>query len=110
MSAYVRHNYRVHAYTLTVPAVTNDGLSAPWHLEKVRAGLEEAGFTGWTETATVGYWRGILEPGTVITVYVPVGKTIGVASRLGAIGRQAMPDQDAVQVTASPDELVLVEA
>ena len=106
---YARSTYSMDTFTLTVPSVDNDGRPAPY-LEKVRAGLEEAGFTGWTETACVGYWLGKFEPGTVITLYVPESKSFGVASKLAHIGRQAMPDQEAVQVTRANLPTVLVEA
>jgi len=99
--------YHFATYTLTVPSVDNDGNPAPYHLEKVRAGMEEAGFTGWTETASVGYWNGKLEPGTVITLYAP--RSHATFKRLGIIGRHAMPDQEAVQVTVGAD-VVLAEA
>lgn len=106
---YSRDTYRMRTFTLTVPSVDNDGLPVPY-LEKVRAGLEEAGFTGWTEIASNGYWNGKLEPGTVITIYVPENETFNVASKLGVIGRTCMPDQEAVQVTVSGDILTLIEA
>ncbi len=110
MNAYRRQNYVMRTFTLTVPGVTNDGHAAPYHIEKVRAGLEESGFTGWTETATTGYWQGMLETGTVVTLYVPEDRTLGVALLLGNIGRTAMPDQIAVQITVSGDVLTLIEA
>ncbi len=108
--AYDRSTYVMRTFTITVPSVSNDGAAAPYYLEKVRAGLEEFGFTGWTETSTTGYWLGMLEPGTVITLYVPDNSPADVALTLGAIGRQAMPDQIAIQVTVSGDVLTLIEA
>jgi len=98
--------YHFATYTLTVPSVDNDGNPVPY-LEKVRAGLEEAGFSGWTETPSVGYWKGVFEPGTVITIYAP--RSSATFKRLGNIGRYAMPDQEAVQVTVGAD-VVLAEA
>lgn len=109
MSTYVRHSYVMRTVTLTVPAVDNFGTEAPWHLDKVRAGLAAAGFTGWTEVASTGYWMGKLEPGTVVTLYVE-RPTVEMIDQIGQIGRQAMPDQEAVQVTLSHDPVSLYEA
>lgn len=112
---YERQTYQLTTFTLTVPAVRNDGQPSGY-LPAVRDALAAAGFGGWTETASVGYWLGKLEPGHVLTIYAPptfaaanVPTTEPTADVLGRIGRAAMPDQDAIQVTIGAT-VELVEA
>lgn len=110
--SYQRQTYRVRTYTLTVPAVDNTGQYRSDHLAKVRKALA-ASFPGqgWTEHRSSGFWNGKIESGTVVTIYAPADyPPAAMIESLGAIGRNAMPDQDAVQVTASDTLSTLTEA
>jgi hypothetical protein len=84
----------MHHYTLTAPSVTNAGEPSGYAL-KVRIRLQIADITGWTEQRCKGYWNGKAEAGTLFTVYL----MDRLPETLQMIGRAAMPDQEAVQVT-----------
>jgi hypothetical protein len=93
--------FRMEHYTITAPKVRNDGEPSGYHLA-LPAALKHHGIDGWTQHDSVGVWKGKAEPGTVFTVYLPEGPPGSPSVRLeilGRIGRGAMPDQDAVQVT-----------
>ena len=105
--AYERATYELARFELVAPSVTNAGTPSGYR-EAVRAELEAAGFTGWSELESVGYWLGKLEPGTTFVIYAPAdgGATL---ANLAAAGRRAMPDQDAVQAVQAPGIHVLQE-
>lgn len=91
-----RQNYPLHHYTLTVPHLSKSGV--PGALPLVRAGLLERGVTGWTENPGAGVWSGHHEAVTVFTLYLSWLPASG-ASALLSVGRKAMRDQSAIQVT-----------
>lgn len=114
--AYVRDTYLLRRYEVVAPHVRNDGSESDY-AGMVRAGLIVAGFSGWTEMQTVGYWLGKFEPGTTFVVYAepmrsesPGDLPIATREILARLARDAMPDQDAVQVVEAPHDVVLVEA
>ena len=84
----------MHHYTLTAPSVTNAGKPSGY-AAAVSAGLQHVGIDGWTEQRCKGYWNGKVEAGTLFTLYL----TDCLPLSLQMIGREAMPDQEAVQVT-----------
>lgn len=112
---YERNTYNLHRYEIVTPSVRNDG-SPSDYLENLRERLEGAGFSGWTEIASMGFWLGKLEPGTTIVIYAPPTMEnsdraqVSTATILARIGRASMPDQDAVQVVHTPIETTLIEA
>lgn len=85
-------------YTLTIPTVDNQGRRAEHYASCARAGLLAAGIDGWTEVDSCGVWRGRSEPGIVFHVYRPADEE-GMLQTLGHVGREAAPDQEAIQVT-----------
>lgn len=107
---YECQTYHLHRFEIVAPAVRNDGEPSDY-LAQLRDGLETAGFTGWTEIPSVGYWLGKLEPGTTVVIYAPPTMLDGeTASVLARVGRAAMPDQDAIQVCHTPIQTTLIEA
>jgi hypothetical protein len=91
--------FRMEHYTITAPKVRNDGEPSGYHLA-LRAGLESQGIDGWTEHESVGSWQGRREAGIVFTIYLLDGSSPSAKLEwLGRIGRDCMPDQEAVQVT-----------
>lgn len=99
---------RMNHYTITAPAVRNDGTESGY-AAVLRALLLQFGIDGWTEHESVGYWHGRREAGTVFTLYrMPGPYTPSViAADLARIARRAMPDQEAIQVTYHGSVLVV---
>lgn len=102
--AYVRNTYNMTRYELNVPKVLNNGKASNYP-DAVRAALEAAGITGWTETEYVGVWFGTREPGVMFIIY----STTDIMALLSRIGRECMPDQEAVQVVHA-GSAILAEA
>lgn len=103
---YNRDNYTLTRYEIEVMDCDNNGRVAPYRAE-FRAGLIRAGFTGWKESpGQLGYWLGEYETCTTFIIYAPEGLT----PKLASIAREAMPDQDAVQVVEFPNPVILIEA
>lgn len=110
--------YTMYRFTLTAPHVLNHDHATPsGYADRVREGLLAAGIDGWTEYETVGSWRGTREPGTTFEIYATVDHPTepsytvkGYAALLDRIGRAAMPDQEAVQVTCDAAPATLWEA
>lgn len=98
--------FQMAEYELIAPAVRNDG-TVSHYAAALRAGLQAVGISGWTETASAGYWQGKLELGTRFTVYAGASTGLGV---LCDAARAAMPDQEAVQVVRKPGMVTLAEA
>lgn len=109
-TTYERATYDLCRFELVAPAVRNDGAPSGYR-DSVRELLAAAGFTGWSEVDSVGFWHGKLEPGTTFVLYAPqYQQTEQLTLQLLAdIGRRAMPDQDAVQAVQAPGIHVLTE-
>ncbi len=107
--SYARGTYDMRLLTLTVPTL-NNAREEVLHIERVRFGLLQHGIESWTETPVVGFWRGKREDGTLISVYVGEAIALRTARVLDAVGRAAMPDQEAIQVTCSQSATTLWEA
>lgn len=93
-------------FEVVVPTVKNDGTELNYVLA-FRDVLSNAGFTGWTEQASIGYWYGKMEPGIVFTFYSEDQNTL---ERLCNLARMVMHDQEAIQVTIGEGLTTLVEA
>jgi hypothetical protein len=77
----------------------------------VREALIRNGIDGWTEYETHGSWRGKREAGTTFEFYrAQPDPDPDFAELVGIIGREAMPDQDAIQVTRDEHTTTLWEA
>jgi hypothetical protein len=135
---YERGTYELRRYELVAPKVRNDGETSHYP-ERIRAELERAGFTGWTELDTFGHWNGGMEPGTTFVIYAADWRSVPAAFDAGAtlsespvfgadtgeawvsrevrtevllaeLGRSVMTDQDAVQVVRAAHADTLIEA
>lgn len=93
--------------TIIAPTVRNDG-EASGYLQRVRDTLLGLGITGWTEYPTAGYWKGKRETGMMFEVFVDDANAL--AYDIGPLLRAAMPDQEAIQLTASVNPTTLYEA
>lgn len=104
--------YTMRRFTIIAPHVTNSG-EPSGNPEALAAGLLAAGIDGWTEYQTVGCWRGHREPGTCFEIYRDDARSpwarADFAARLARIGRAAMPDQEAIQITADIGQTTLWE-
>jgi hypothetical protein len=94
----------VTEYRLYVPENNNAGYDVDY-VEDVRRELTHLGVEGWTEYRTTGVWHGQREPVTVFEVLT--GDFSLTDSKLVAMLRETMPDQDAVLVTARTVEQLL---
>lgn len=104
------NQYMMHRYEMVVPMVNNDGEYVDY-IDNVRAALMEAGFTGWTEYITNGYWNGTFEPGYTIMIYSESNRQgIDTIETLCNIGRNAMQDQEVIQVTVNSGLCTITEA
>lgn len=99
--------YMLTRVTIIAPAVRNDGVPSGYPAA-LRSALLREGIAGWTEHRTIGSWHGVREPGVLFEFYVEHGSTF--AYKLGAIGRECMPDQEAIQVTYESHATTLIEA
>lgn len=132
--SYERDTYTLFRYELVAPHVRNDGSESDY-LFTVRGGLVLAGFTGWTEFNSCGYWLGKLEVGTTFVIYATehrrtcpdhgdmhglswcemdgCGKhttAVPTAEILSKVARACMPDQQAIQIVKFPHPVELIEA
>jgi hypothetical protein len=99
-------SFEMYRYTLVAPHVDNAGRPSGYPVA-VRAALLNAGVNGWTEYETAGVWRGKREVGVTFEILSVSALLHHLLSR---IGRECMPDQEAVQVTLNPDSIILWEA
>jgi hypothetical protein len=105
--------YELRRYEVVVPSVDNHGAPADY-CSRFRGELIGAGLSGWTETATTGYWLGRLEPGTTFTIYAPAlgrwtHREQDPFAMLQQLARASMPDQTARQVVMFDDGVTLAE-
>lgn len=100
---YERAAYTLHRFEIVAPHVRNDGTPSGY-VGNVREVLADH-FTGWTEIASVGYWKGKLEQGTTFVLYAAE-----MPASLPAQLRRAMPDQEAIQLVSLPEPCTLTEA
>lgn len=98
-----RATYILRRFEIVAPHVRNDGTESGY-VGNVREVLADH-FTGWTEIASVGYWKGKLEAGTTFVLYAET-----LPSELPAQLRRAMPDQEAIQLVSVPEPVTLTEA
>ena len=116
--------YQMRRWTIVAPHVRNDG-TVSGYPAALRDALMAAGIDGWTETETHGYWHGKREAGVTFDIMLPWipypsgGAVLNgdwydidvVSIMLGRIARSAMGDeQEAIQVTAEPGIIELLEA
>lgn len=103
-------SYIMRRYTLVAPHTTNDGARSDY-APAVAVALLEAGIDGWTEYETVGWWRGKPEAGTTFEFFrADSGPVLQFVKTLGHIGRDCMPDQEAIQVTRDESTTTIYEA
>lgn len=101
-----------HRFSLIILDRDNAGRSRPDHHESAARELLALGIDGWTETPSVGVWRGSREHGRVYTILLAAAPdprfvcTVGCAwypgellRTLERVGREAMPDQEAILAT-----------
>lgn len=98
--------YELRRFTIIAPTNTNADIPAPY-AQNVRNALGARGLN-WTEYPTVGSWNGYREPGTLFELYVQ--RDVQFAYELARLARAAMPDQEAVQVTAEHSTTTVLEA
>lgn len=89
---YDRQTYQLRRFELIAPHVRNDG-SASYYPEALRAALSAAGFEGWTEIVSHGYWLGTYEHGTTFVLY-------SADVRIDVMGEALLSDAD---VCSCPD-------
>lgn len=87
-------SYRMLRHEVICPQVTNDGDPSGYPLAFAKA-LLASGIDGWTETNTMGYWKGKAEPGTTFMIL----SERDIVPLLGKLARACMPDQEAIQVS-----------
>lgn len=103
--------FYMRRFTLVAPTLTKDG-QASFAQTKVRNALRANAIDVWTEYSTTGAWKGETEPGTVFEIYRELyteAAAVEFARLLGHIGREAMPDQEAIQVTVDPGSAMVLE-
>ncbi len=100
-----------HRFSLIILDRDNAGRPRPDHHETAARELLALGIDGWTETASVGVWRGSREHGRVYTILLEDADGRYACSNghawsppellrtLEKVGREAMPDQDAIFAT-----------
>jgi hypothetical protein len=102
LSTYNRETYDgLLRHEVIAPAVKNDGTISGYP-DALAAALTEASLN-WTAVDTIGCWNGKIEPGRQFTIFAPAmmrawQSTRNTADVIGSIARDAMPDQDAIQV------------
>lgn len=99
------NKYTMQRYEVVAPVVNNSGDESGYP-EAFRLLLWSAGFEGWTEVVSVGYWQGSYEPGVTFVIY----SNKPILQSLCDLARAAMPDQNCIQVTVSDGFTTLVEA
>ena len=100
-----------HRFSLIILDSDNAGRSRPDHHETAARELLALGIDGWTETPSVGVWRGSREHGRVYTILLEDADGRYACSNgrawspgellrtLERVGREAMPDQEAILAT-----------
>ncbi len=101
-----------HRFSLIILDRDNGGRPRPDHHEAAARELLALGIEGWTETPSVGVWRGQREPGRVYTILLATAPNPRFARSSGRawsplellrvldrVGFASMPDQTAIFAT-----------
>lgn len=99
----------MRSYEVVCPTIDNKGNVVNYDFQ-FQQGLKLAGFEGWTEFDSMGYWQGKFERGRTFQIYSDTCRGgSDTLQLLCNIARKAMPDQKAIQVV-DKGYITLVEA